>query len=121
MKEKLIDVKSVTLNNNCPECYNNKGLELTFKQKYKETAFVKSLTKKVVKELKCNICQSIIYPSLWNDDIERVIDYHTKAFIPKPSSFKLKRLTWIIFIVSDLIILIVILYSLGVFDQFSQS
>lgn len=117
MKEELVIVKTVNLNNNCPECYNNEGLELTFKQKLKETAFFKSMTKEVVKELSCNNCNTIIYPARWDDDIDRVVDYHNKAFKPKPSSYKPKRLTWVILISIDFIILLIILYSFGIFDQ----
>ena len=118
MGEKLVTIKTVSLNNNCPECYNKEGLELTFKQKFKETPFVKLMTKEVVKELSCKNCNTIIYPARWDDDIDRVVDYHKKAFKPKPSSYKLKRLTWVLFIVFDFIILLIILYSLGVFDSF---
>lgn len=121
MEEKLVTVKTVSLNNNCPECYNNQGLELTFKQKFKETAFFKSMTKNVVKELSCSNCNTIIYPARWNDDIDRVVAYHKKAFKPKPSSYKLKRLAWVILICLDLIILIFILYKFGVLDPFLQA
>jgi len=109
MTDKLITVKEVTLNNNCPECYSTDGLTLTFKQKFKETSFYRSITKEIVKELICDKCQSTIYPVSWTDDIERVVDYQNKAFVPKPASLKLKRLAWIIFIAIDLITLLVIL------------
>lgn len=121
MEEKLVTIKTVSLNNNCPECYNNQGLELTFKQKFKETLFIKSMTKEVVKELSCKNCNTIIYPARWDDDLDRVIDYHKKAFKAKPTSYKLKSLSWIIIITIDFIILMIILYSLGVFNQFLQS
>ena len=121
MHEKLVTIKTVALNNNCPECYNKEGLELTFKQKYKETPFIKSMTKEVVTELSCKNCETIIYPARWDNDIDRVVDYHKKAFKPKPSNYKLKRLSWILLICIDLIILIIILYSLGVFDKLIQS
>ena len=118
MQEKLVTIKTVSLNNNCPECYNNEGLELTFKQKYKETPFIKSMTKEVVNELSCKNCNTIIYHGRWDEGIDRVVDYHKKAIKPKPSSYKLKRLSWIILICLDFIILMIILYSLGIFDQF---
>lgn len=121
MEEKLVVIKTVSINNNCPECYNKEGLELTFKQKYKETLFIKSMTKEVVKELNCKNCNTTIYPSRWDNDIDRVVDYHKKALKPKPKTYKLKSLSWIILIILDFIILIIILYSLGVFDRFSQS
>ncbi len=121
MEEKLVIVKTVSLNNNCPECYNNEGLELTFKQKHKETPFIKSMTKEVVKELSCKNCNTVIYPARWDDDIDRVVDYHKKAFKPNPSSYKLKRLSWVLLIIIDFVILMIILYSLGIFDQFLES
>ena len=118
MEEKLVTIKTVSLNNNCPECYNNEGLELTFKQKYKETPFTKSMTKEVVNKLSCKNCNTIIYRGRWDEGIDRVVDYHKKALKPKPSSYKLKRLSWIILICLDFIILMIIAYSFGVFDQF---
>ena len=121
MEEKLVTIKTVSLNNNCPECYSNEGLELIFKQKFKETPFVKSMTKEVVKELSCNKCNTIIYPARWDDGIDRVVDYHKKALKPKPKTYKLKSLSWLILITLDFIILIIILYSFGVFDRFLQS
>ena len=121
MEEIFITVKTVALNNNCPECYNNEKLELTFKQKFKETAFIKSITKEIRKELFCKNCDTQIYPALWNDTIDRVIDYQTKAFNPKPTSFKLKRLSWILLIGFALIVFITTLYSLGIFDDLLQS
>ena len=114
MEEKFITIKTVSLNNNCPECYNNEKLELTFKQKFKETAFIKSITKEINKELFCKNCDMQIYPSLWNDSIDRVIEYHTKAFVPKPTSYKLKRLSWFLLIAITIIILFMVLFSLGI-------
>jgi len=112
MNEKLINIKEVRLNNNCPECYSNEGLTLVFKQKFKETKFYRSITDEIVDELTCQKCNSIIYPVSWTDDIERVHQYHKKAFTPKKPSIKFKRITWIIFIALDVIALIVILIFL---------
>jgi hypothetical protein len=47
MAEKLIDAKEVALKNNCPECYDNSGLRLTFRQKIKDTKFYKSITSEI--------------------------------------------------------------------------
>lgn len=109
MSEKLITIKEVPLKNNCPECYSTEGLVLTFKQKFKETQFYKSITNDVVEELACTKCDTTIYPVSWTDDIERVYDYQKKAFSAKPSSLKLKRIAWIVFIVIDLIVIVTIL------------
>lgn len=104
MSEKFLTIKEVALNNNCPECFNNEGLQLTFKQLFKETAFYKSLTQDVSHEITCEKCETVIYPVQWRDDIERVFDYQKKAFQPRKSSFKLKKLFWILFIIMSLII-----------------
>ena len=115
MNEKLITVKEVSLKSNCPECYSTEGLKLTFKQKFKETKFYKSLTNDIVEELTCSKCNTTIYPVSWTDDIERVYAYQKKAFTPKPSSIKLKRLAWILFIVIDIIAAFLIIA--GVFPE----
>ena len=109
MSEKLITMKEVSLKNNCPECYSTEGLVLTFKQKFKETKFYKSITNDVVEELSCSNCDTTIYPVSWTNDIERVFEYQKKAFTPKKASVKLKRLAWIIFITIDIVIIGVIL------------
>ncbi|ALJ05840.1 hypothetical protein APS56_12185 [Pseudalgibacter alginicilyticus] len=106
MKEKFINIKKVSLNNNCPECYSKDGLQLTFKQKFIETPFYKSMTNEISQKLKCNICHSIIYPERWTDDIEGVFEYQKKAFEPKKKIFRLKKLAW--FLISIPIALIVI-------------
>lgn len=104
MSQKFLSIKEVALKNNCPECFNTEGLQLTFKQCFKETAFYKSLTQEVTHELSCNNCESKIYPIQWTDDIERVVDYQKKAFEPKKKSLKYKKLFWILLILITLII-----------------
>jgi len=105
MSEKLITVKAVSLNNNCPECFSKEGLELTFKQKFIETKLSKSVTQDITTEMACNVCNTAIYPVNWTEDIERVYDYQMKAFTPKKASKKYKTLFWIIIgIVTTLLI-----------------
>ncbi|GGG39170.1 hypothetical protein [Bizionia arctica] len=94
MGEKFITIKEVALNNNCPECYNTSGLELTFKQKFVETKFYRSITSETAHQLECRTCNTSIYPIQWTEDIERVFNYHQKAFTPKKPSKKLKRAAW---------------------------
>jgi len=106
MSEKLITIKEVALNNNCPECYNNNGLHLKFKQKFIETRFYKSVTSDITYEIACKTCNTIIYPVRWKKDIEGVFEYHQKAFVPKKTAFKLKRLSWILIIIVVLIIIV---------------
>ena len=96
MDEKLITVKEVTLNNNCPECYGKGGLILTFKQKVIENQFYKSITAEIKDGIHCNKCNNIIYPERWTDDIERIVEYHQKAFSPMASSTYIKKASWII-------------------------
>ena len=108
MLEKFITIKKVSLNNNCPECYNNEGLHLTFKQKYIESSFYKSITKETKHILQCNTCETTIYPVSWTEDIERVVDYHERAFIPKKASLKLNNRAWV------LIGLVIIVLASGV-------
>ncbi len=88
MSEKLITIKEVNLNNNCPECYGTNGLQLTFKQKFKETNLYKSITNETTQEIECKTCNTIIYPVMWTEDIERVFNYQQKAFTPKKPSTK---------------------------------
>jgi len=109
MNDQLITIKEVPLKNNCPECYSKEGLVLTFKQKFKETRFYKSVSNDVVEELACIKCDTAIYPVSWTDDIERVYNYQKKAFTPKKASLKLTRLAWIIFIAVDVITIGIIL------------
>lgn len=89
--EKLIEAKEVGLKNNCPVCYSNKGLRLTFKQKIIETKLYKSLTSDISNEINCTKCNSVIYPAQWTDDIDRVFEYHQKAFVPKNHRLTLKN------------------------------
>ncbi len=109
MNEKLITIKEVALKNNCPECYSTKGLTLTFRQKFKETALYKSITKDIIEELVCTKCETTIYPVSWTDDIERVYNYQKKAIEPKKVSIKLKRTAWVIIIAINVLIIGIVL------------
>ena len=111
MSEKFITIKEFALNNNCPECYSKDGLRLTFKQKFIETKFYKSITKDIKNSIVCKTCNTTIYPVQWTDDIDRVFEYHQKAFVPKKPSIYLKKLTWII-IISVVVIIATVLFLL---------
>ena len=104
MEEQYITIKDVALNNNCPECYNKTGLRLTFKQKFKENKYYKSITSEIKSELNCNTCNTIIYPVQWTDDIDRVFEYQQKALTPKKASTYLKKISWIIIIAAVVVI-----------------
>ncbi|WP_298340099.1 hypothetical protein [uncultured Algibacter sp.] len=108
MAEKLIDAKEVALKNNCPECYDNSGLRLTFRQKIKDTKFYKSITSEISHEIICLKCNSIIYPVQWTDDIDRVFEYQKKAFTPKKASTYIKKASWVA-IISAFVLLTLIL------------
>ena len=105
MQEKLITIKKVALNNNCPECYSTKGLYLTFKQKFVETKFYKSITSEIKHIIECNTCNTVIYPVKWTNDIERVFEYQKKTFVPKKSSIYLKKTAWVI--ITTIIVLVI--------------
>lgn len=98
MDIQFITIKKVTLNNNCPECYSIGGLSLTFKQKFINSKFYKTISSEIKHEIACKNCNSTIYPVQWTDDIDRVFEYQKKAFIPKTTSTYLKKTAWIIII-----------------------
>ena len=108
----IITIKEVTLNNNCPVCYSKKGLILTFKQKIIENNFYKSITSEITNNIKCNTCNTTIYPVQWTDDIERVFEYHQKTVVPKKTSTYLKKRAWIIIVAVILIAFIVLILTI---------
>ena len=111
---KHLILKEVKLSNNCPECYSNSGLQLTFKQSFIENLLYKANTKAISKELNCTNCNTQIFPVRWTDDIELVVAYQERALKPKSRSLKLKPLAWVL-ILFDLILLVgIVLYTLGI-------
>ena len=112
--QQYFTLKEVQLNNNCPECYSNDGLELTFKQKFVENLFYKAITLDTVHEMRCNTCDTDIFPVRWTNDIEQVVDYQKRAVTPKPKSLKLKK-AGLVFVIIDLLLLVaIILFSTGI-------
>ena len=114
MHKSYVTVKQVELKNNCPECYSNSGLQLTFKQEFLETTLHKTLTQKISHSLYCNTCETEIFPVQWTDDIERVVNYQQRAVKPRPKSIKLKPLAWVFIFFDLLIVTAVILFATGV-------
>lgn len=112
--EHYFTLKEVQLNNNCPECYSNDGLELTFKQKFVENIFYKAITEDTKYDMHCNTCQTDIFPVRWTNDIEQVVDYQKRAVSPKSKSIKLKQAGWIFVIADLLVLIIIILFITGV-------
>lgn len=94
--KKFVTVKEVTINNNCPECFGQDGLQLLFKQEFIETSLYKKITQNVKHDINCKKCNTPIYPVMWTDDIERVFEYHKRGFVPKKTPAKLKGLSWVI-------------------------
>ena len=117
MEAKFFTLKEVNLNNNCPECYSRDGLQLTFMQKFVENKFYKAITLQTKQKLTCNTCNTEIFPVRWTDDIEQVVAYQKRAATPKPKSFKLKRLAWILIGLDIIIITGIVLFVTGVFDN----
>lgn len=107
-------LKEVKLNNNCPECYSNSGLVLTFKQRFVENPFYKAVTHDLINEMHCSVCDTAIFPVRWTNDIERVVEYQYRAATPKPKSIKLKQLAWFLIALDLLIIVTVVLLLTGV-------
>ena len=115
MEEKFFTLKEVNLNNNCPECYSRDGLQLTFLQKFVENKFYKAITTQTKKKLVCTTCDTDIFPVRWTEDIEQVVAYQNRAATPKPKSFKLKKLAWILIIIDVVIITGIVLFVSDVF------
>lgn len=96
MPNQLVNIKTVDIKNNCPECFSTEGLQLTFKQRFIDTTFYKSVTNEVSTDMNCTLCETQIYPARWTDDIERVYNYQMKAFTPKKASKKYKTIFWVL-------------------------
>lgn len=107
-------LKEVRLNNNCPECYSTEGLELTFKQRFVETAFYRAITEDTIEEMQCTNCNTDIFPVRWTNHIEQVVAYQQRAVQPKSKSFKLKKLAWIFIAISIMILIVVVLFAMGI-------
>ena len=109
MKEQFITIKEVRLNNNCPECFSQEGLKLTFKQKSVETKFSKAITSEINQDIVCETCKNTIYPVNWHDDLERVFEYHKKSLEPKNPSRYFKKSLWAILIPIVVIVIMTLL------------
>lgn len=94
-----ITIYSAPLQCNCPQCFSTNGLELSFKQEWKDTLWRKHATSIVREELYCKLCTDTIYPVKWTDDIERVYEYHLKR-AEKVVYNKWKPLTFILFLIA---------------------
>ena len=95
------------LKNNCPECYTTNGLEISFAQKELENRFYSQNQKDVIETIYCYNCNNIIYPVSWNDDIEKIYEYHKKQASQRGSRLRLKPLTYAILIGLAIAILLI--------------
>lgn len=111
---RFFTLKEARISNNCPECYSNDSLELTFKQKLTETTFYKAITEETASELHCLNCNVQIFPIRWTDDIEQVVDYHKRGLKTKPKSIKLKPISGIIIAFIIVMLTLIILFAIGI-------
>ena len=99
MKNTLHTLHTAQLNNNCPECFSTDGLEISFTQSEAENFWYKKASSAIEENLYCHTCKHVIYPVNWNDDIERVYDYHKKRAVPKKQNLQLKLVTYLFLLV----------------------
>lgn len=104
MSEKKKKINEFTLANNCPECYAQDAMVLTFYQKQVENNFFEKITTGIDHSIICGKCKQSIYPVKWTNDIERVYDFYYKTLEPK-SSFKLTKTAIWLFILLGLLII----------------
>lgn len=97
-KEKRIVIQEAELTNNCPECFNQ-DLSLKFFQKHSYGKLYHRTTGEVTHEIRCNKCNSIIYPVKWTEDIERSIDYYRKIVVPSRASIRFTTLFFAILVI----------------------
>ena len=88
-------IKQAPLTNNCPVCFNQ-DLSLTFSQKHLHGPFYHRTTGELKRELKCNTCQSLLYPVSWTEDIERSVEYYEKAVEPEKTAVRFRPLFYIL-------------------------
>jgi hypothetical protein len=99
------------LKNNCPECYHTDSLELSFSQVEKEHRLYNKASGEITSVMHCSNCNTVIYPVNWNEDLEKVFEYHRKLANPKPSGTRLKPLAYTI-IFAGVIAIVLLVYLL---------
>ncbi|WP_031426349.1 hypothetical protein [Flavimarina sp. Hel_I_48] len=92
----FIEYKQAQLRSNCPECYSSDGLTLVFSYKNEKNKLFERSTEEVKTRMYCTTCDTIIPPSRWTDDIERVFEYNKKLAAPPEPYFKFKPLSLIL-------------------------
>ena len=86
-KEELKVIKEAAITNNCPECFNQ-DMQITFHQKHIRGRLFHRITNEITHKIRCNTCNSIIYPVNWTEDIERIFDYYQKMATPEKAAIK---------------------------------
>lgn len=108
-KEKLEVIKQADITNNCPECFNQ-DMTLFFYQKHLHSRFYHKITSEIQHRIKCNRCDSVIYPVNWTDDIERSFEYYQKTV--QPQKAKTSFSIWFYSIWIGLIVITALIYYL---------
>ena len=98
------NLHNARLKNNCPTCFGTDGLEFSFKQEEKESAFFTKPSKQINESLYCHNCKSMIYPVNWNEDIERVYEYNKKIAETQRQFLKVKPLLYIVMLVAIIVV-----------------
>jgi hypothetical protein len=97
-KEKLEIIKESPITNNCPECFNQ-DMTLRFFQKHFHNKFYHRITASVEHQIKCNKCNSVIYPVKWTEDIERIFEYYRKTVEPESARIRFSVLFYVLVLV----------------------
>ena len=79
MKEFKKLIYTASLKNNCPECFSSEGITLEFRQLGRTNLWFSAYTDELESSMQCDKCKSTIYPISWDQDIERVYEYHKKS------------------------------------------
>lgn len=109
MNTKTKQLHAARLKNNCPECFGSDGLEFKFFQTEKETLFFKKSSPKQ-EQLYCHTCENEIYPVRWDEDIERVYDYHQKIANSHMQLSKTKPILWALILIICLALIVAIYF-----------
>ena len=76
MAENYVKFGESKLRNNCPNCSAQDGLKFTVSNKVEDSKLRTRATKEVKGELTCSHCDSVIYPGLWTNEIDRIYLYN---------------------------------------------
>ena len=102
-RRELYPLSRHSITNNCPECFNQ-DLTITFFQTHLRGALIDRVTSEVTQELRCNTCNTVIYPVSWTDDIERSVGYFRKALDPEKTRTRFRPLFYILTLLGILLV-----------------